>query len=82
MNERVYKDKIQYTSQKKGLGAMSGKLKNFDLTVEEIKIVRMIKELIENLERLSFDDPHSPKWVKYKYRLTRSQIRPILLATM
>jgi hypothetical protein len=82
LNERVYKDKIQYTSQKKGLGAMSGKLKNFDLTVEEIKIVRMIKELIENLERLSFDDPHSPKWVKYKYRLTRSQIRPILLATM
>jgi len=38
---------------------MSGKLRNFDLTVEEIKIVRMIKELIENLDRLSFDDPHS-----------------------
>ena len=59
MNERVYKDKIQYTPQKKGLGTMSGKLRNFDLTVEEIKIVRMIKELIENLDRLSFDDPHS-----------------------
>jgi len=40
---------------------MSGKLRNFDLTVEEIKIVKMIKELIENLERLSFDDPHSPR---------------------
>jgi len=40
---------------------MSGKLRNFDLTVEEIKIVRMIKELIKNLERLSFDDPHSPR---------------------
>ncbi len=77
MNERVYKYKIQYTSQKKGPGAMSGKLRNFDLTVEEIKIVRMIKELIENLDRLSFDDPHSPKWVKYKFRLTRSQSRPI-----
>jgi len=40
---------------------MSGDLRNFDLTVEEIKIVRMIKELIKNLERLSFDDPHSPR---------------------
>ena len=61
LNERAYKDKIQYTSQKKGLGAMSGKLRNFDLTVEEIKIVRMIKELIKNLEKLSFDDPHSSR---------------------
>jgi len=56
---------------------MSGDLRNFDLTVEEIKIVRMIKELIKNLERLSFDDPHSPKWVKYKFQLTRSQRCPI-----
>ncbi len=40
---------------------MSGKLRNFDLTVEEIKIVKMIKELIENLEKLSFDDPRSPR---------------------
>jgi len=61
LNERAYKDKIQYTSQKKGLGAMSGKFRNFDLTVDEIKIVRMIKELIKNLERLSFDDPQSPR---------------------
>jgi len=59
------------------ISAMSGDLRNFDLTVDEIKIVRMIKELIENLDRLSFDDPHSPKWVKYKFRLTRSQSRPI-----
>ncbi len=42
---------------------MSGNLRNFDLTVVEIKIVRMIKELIKNLERLSFDDPHSPRAV-------------------
>ena len=77
LNERVYKDKFQYTSQKKGLGAISSKLRNFGLTVEEIRIVGMIKELIENLDRLSFDDPHSPKWVKYKLQLTRSQSRPI-----
>jgi hypothetical protein len=40
---------------------MSGDLRNFDLTVEEIKIVKMIEELIKNLERLSFDDPDSPR---------------------
>ncbi|MDH3386967.1 MAG: hypothetical protein OEN02_03600 [Gammaproteobacteria bacterium] len=40
---------------------MSGKLRNFDLTVEEIKIVRMINELIENLEKLEFHDPLSPR---------------------
>jgi hypothetical protein len=40
---------------------MSGKLRNFDLTVEEIKLVRMMKELIEGLEKLTFDDPLSPR---------------------
>lgn len=40
---------------------MSDKLRNFDLTVDEIKIVRMIDELIDNLERLTFNDPLSPR---------------------
>ncbi len=40
---------------------MSGNLKNFDLTVEEIKLVRMIDELITGLEKLKFDDPLSPR---------------------
>ena len=40
---------------------MSGNLRNFNLTVEEIKIVRMIKDLIEGLENLNFDDPLSPR---------------------
>ncbi len=40
---------------------MSGKLRNFDLTVEEIRLVRMIKELIEGLDKLTFDDPLSPR---------------------
>ena len=33
---------------------MSDNLRNFNLTVEEIRIVRMIKELIEGLEKLYF----------------------------
>lgn len=40
---------------------MNDKLRNFDLTVDEIKIVRMIDDLIENLERLTFNDPLSPR---------------------
>ncbi len=40
---------------------MSDKLKNFNLTVDEIKLVRMIDELVEGLERLEFNDPLSPR---------------------
>ena len=40
---------------------MTGKLRNFDLTVEEIKIVKMINQLIANLEKLEFNDPLSPR---------------------
>ena len=40
---------------------MSDNLKNFDLSVEEIKIVRMMKDLINGLEKLTFDDPLSPR---------------------
>ena len=40
---------------------MTDNLRNFDLTVDEIKIVRMIDDLIENLERLTFNDPLSPR---------------------
>lgn len=40
---------------------MSGNLRNFDLTVEEIRIVRMIDDLIGGLEKLSFTDPLSPR---------------------
>jgi hypothetical protein len=40
---------------------MSDNLRNFDLSVEEIKIVRMMKELIQGLEKLAFDDSLSPR---------------------
>ena len=40
---------------------MADKLRNFDLTVDEIKIVRMIDELVDNLEKLTFNDPLSPR---------------------
>ena len=50
---------------------MSGKLRNFDLTVDEIKIVRMMKELIEGLEKLTFDDPLSPRAEFFRKEIDR-----------
>ena len=40
---------------------MSDNLKNFDLSVDEIKIVRMMNELSEGLAKLVFKDPLSPR---------------------
>ena len=40
---------------------MGDKLRNFDLTVDEIKLVRMMNELSEGLERLVIEDPLSPR---------------------
>ena len=40
---------------------MADNLRNFKLTVEEIRMVRMMKELVEGLEKLEFDDPLSPR---------------------
>jgi len=50
---------------------MSEKLRNFNLTLDEIKIVRMIKELIENLENLEFNDPHSPRAKFFRVEIER-----------
>ncbi len=40
---------------------MNSNLRNFNLTLDEIKIVKMIKDLIEGLENLEFSDPLSPR---------------------
>jgi len=40
---------------------MSDNLRNFNLSVEEIKIVRMMNELVQGLEKLAFNDPLSPR---------------------
>jgi hypothetical protein len=40
---------------------MSNNLRNFDLSLDEIKVVRMINELIKGLENLEFNDPLSPR---------------------
>jgi hypothetical protein len=50
---------------------MSDNLRNFDLSVEEIRIVRMMKELIEGLEKLTFDDPLSPRAEFFRKEIDR-----------
>ena len=40
---------------------MRHNLRNFDLTVDEIRVVRIIKELTQGLENLKFNDPLSPR---------------------
>ncbi|MCP4490872.1 MAG: hypothetical protein GY820_26690 [Gammaproteobacteria bacterium] len=40
---------------------MKNKLRNFNLTLDEIKVMKMIKELVEGLENLEFHDPLSPR---------------------
>ncbi len=50
---------------------MADKLRNFDLTVDEIKIVRMIDELVDNLEKLTFNDPLSPRAEFFRKEIDR-----------
>jgi hypothetical protein len=50
---------------------MSDNLRNFDLSVEEIRIVRMMKEVVEGLEKLAFDDPLSPRAEFFRKEIER-----------
>ena len=54
---------------------MSVRLRNFDLTVDEIKIVRMIDELVEGLEKLGFDDPLSPRAEFFRNEIDRLEVK-------
>lgn len=54
---------------------MSDNLKNFDLSVEEIKIVRMMNELIEGLEKLTFDDPLSPRAEFFSKEIDKLEVK-------
>ena len=40
---------------------MNDKFRNYSLTVDEIKIIKMINSLVEGLENLEFKDPLSPR---------------------
>ena len=54
---------------------MSDKLKNFNLTVDEIKLVRMIDELADGLERLEFNDPLSPRAEFFRQEIEKLEER-------
>lgn len=40
---------------------MAGNLKNFNLTLEDIKTERLINDLVNHLEQLKLQDPLSPR---------------------
>ena len=61
MYVRRYKDNISILVAKNGLVVMSDNIRNLNLTVDEIEIIRMIRELSEGLEKLDFSDPLSTK---------------------
>ena len=50
---------------------MRSNIRNLDLTVDEIIVVRSIKELVEGLERLELDDPLSPRAEFFRKEINR-----------
>ena len=54
---------------------MRGNLRNFDLTVDEIKIVKMMDELVNGLERLQFNDPLSPRAEFFRSEIDKLETR-------
>ena len=47
------------------------KLRNFDLSVEEIRIMRAIKEMTDALERISENDPDPARLDFYGYEIKK-----------
>jgi uncharacterized protein Yka (UPF0111/DUF47 family) len=49
----------------------SAKLRNFDLSVEEIRIVRAIKEMTDAFERISANNPDPARLDFYGYEIKK-----------
>ena len=49
----------------------SEKLRNFDLSVEEIRIVRAIKEMTDAFERISLNSPDPARLDFYGYEIKK-----------
>ena len=50
---------------------VSAKLRNFDLSVEEIRITRAIKEMTEAFERISENNPDPARLDFYSYEIKK-----------
>lgn len=50
---------------------MSGSLRNFDLTVEEIRVMRAIGELTTALDNIQLKDPLSPRTVYFHAQILK-----------
>jgi len=54
---------------------MNRNLRNFNLTLDEIKIVRNIEQLIVALENLEFNDPHSQRAEFFRQEIGKLEIK-------
>ena len=50
---------------------LSAKLRNFDLSVEEIRITRAIKEMTDAFERISENNPDPARLDFYSYEIKK-----------
>ena len=55
----------------KEVGVASAKLRNFDLSVEEIRIMRAIKEMTDAFERISINNPDPARLDFYGYEIKK-----------
>ena len=59
---------IQATREPSSVGS---KLRNFDLTVEEIRIVRAIKEMTDAFDRISANNPEPARLDFYSHEIKK-----------
>ena len=71
----VKKVKFRTVPRKMDIALMKSNLRNFNLTLDEIKIVKMINELINNLENLEFNDPLSPRAEFFRKEIEKLEVK-------
>ena len=54
---------------------MSEDLRNFDLSVEEIKLIRMMTDLSNGLEKVHFNDPGSPRTEFFREQIEKLEMK-------
>jgi len=62
---------MKVTSSNTNASSTSSKLRNFDLSVEEIRIVKAIKEMTEAFQRIAESNPDRSRLDFYGYEIKK-----------